>query len=384
MTAKHLFSTGKGAAVSFRRCSFRSFLHRNVGIPVLIEKDQRKGYFLNNEDFIVVRLKRELKDCNSFAINDDTFLSEGEKIFSATGYQRNGLNRLTLKEPVLAKGTIRSVSTGFWGGPPFYHAEIDLDEGGSGGAIFALRDGRPVLNSEGRLILRGLLVATGPKAKNGKPYSEEQNYTIIVGIQDEFRDLVVGKANRPFPVEQTQCFQGGQAKIDVISEPVPLPQSAVFASPHNKCIGNSTAACRKLAYELKELAKGIEKLAASTTAPSRGKGKRQFKLRNDTNCSICFTYDRCNEYGCWDEVVRASGKSTLFAGLRQRPPLVRDPQFCKSGQLLADWRPPLPLTKPDLPPPLPARKGSVLCCQKKGTTQGSLDAYGRRHSRPEP
>lgn len=199
-------------------------------------------------------------------------------------------------------------------------------------------------------------MATGPKAKNGKPYSEEQNYTIIVGIQDEFRDLVVGKANRPFPVEQTQCFQGGQAKIDVISEPVPLPQSAVFASPHNKCIGNSTAACRKLAYELKELAKGIEKLAASTTAPSRGKGKRQFKLRNDTNCSICFTYDRCNEYGCWDEVVRASGKSTLFAGLRQRPPLVRDPQFCKSGQLLADWRPPLPLTKPDLPPPLPARK----------------------------
>jgi hypothetical protein len=39
--------------------------------------------FLNNEDFIVVRLKRELEGCSSFAINDsDSSLSEGEQIFS--------------------------------------------------------------------------------------------------------------------------------------------------------------------------------------------------------------------------------------------------------------------------------------------------------------
>jgi hypothetical protein len=58
VTAKHVFSKGRGGAASFGWCSFRSFLHRNVAIPIVVEKDQRKGYFLNNEDFIVVRLKR--------------------------------------------------------------------------------------------------------------------------------------------------------------------------------------------------------------------------------------------------------------------------------------------------------------------------------------
>jgi hypothetical protein len=269
VTAKHVFSTGRGTAVSFRSCRFRSFLHRNTAIPIVIEKDQRKGYFLNNEDFIVVRLKRELKDCDSFAISDDTVIPEGEHIFSATGYQRNSLNKLSLREPVLAKGTIRSVSTGVWGGPPFYYAEIDLDEGGSGGAVFDLKDGRPVSDRYGRLILRGLLVAVGPKAKNGKPYSEELNYTIIVGLQDEFRDLVMGKANRPIPVEQTQCLQGGQARINVILESLPLPPSVTPAPllQHDPCSGEPTATCTKLADQLKELAKGIKTLAASA-APS--------------------------------------------------------------------------------------------------------------------
>ncbi len=168
VTAKHVFSKGRGGAVSFRGCSFRSFLHRNVAIPIVVEKDQRNGYFLNNEDFIVVRLKRELQGCSSFAINaSDSSLSEGEQIFSATGYQRHALNKISSREPVLAKGTIRSVSNAFFGGPPFYYADIDLDEGGSGGAVFALKDGRPVSDDEGRLILRGILVAVGPHARNG-------------------------------------------------------------------------------------------------------------------------------------------------------------------------------------------------------------------------
>ena len=117
VTAKHVFAKGRGGAVSPGWCSFRSFLHRNVAIPIRVEKDQRKGYFLNNEDFIVVRLKRALKDCTSFAINDsDASLSEGEEIFSATAYQRRSLNKLSSREPVLAKGTIRSVSSGVFGG----------------------------------------------------------------------------------------------------------------------------------------------------------------------------------------------------------------------------------------------------------------------------
>lgn len=361
VTAKHVFSKGKGGAVSSGSCSFRSFLHRNVAVPIVIEKDQRKGYFLNNEDFIVVRLKRELRDCGSFALNDDRFLSEGEQIVSATGHQRNSLNKISLREPVLAKGAVRSVSTGFWGGPPFYYGEIDLDEGGSGGAVFALKDGRPVSDGEGRLILRGILVAVGPRAKSGAPYSEERNYTIIVGLQDEFRELVKGKAHRPFPVEHAQCLQGGAAKIDVISEAVPRPQAPKLVPfLHEDACSEPNADCTQLAKELKELARGIETLAATSATASRAKGKHQFKLKNDTGCPICFTYNRCNEYGCWDEVVRASGKSILFAGVRERAPAIKNPQFCASGRLLADWRPPLPPMKPALPPPLPARKPGLM------------------------
>jgi hypothetical protein len=54
--------------------------------------------------------------------------------------------------------------------------------------------------------------------------------------------------------------------------------------------------------------------------------------------------------------VRASAKSTLFVGVGKRAPVVKNPQFCMSGGLLADWRPPLPPKKPELPPPLPPRK----------------------------
>jgi hypothetical protein len=73
-----------------------------------------------------------------------------------------------------------------------------------------------------------------------------------------------------------------------------------------------------------ELAKGLKRAASK-----RAKQKHEFRLKNDTSCPICFTYDRCNEYGCWDEAVRLSGASTLFAGVRERAPVIKSPQFCK-------------------------------------------------------
>ena len=183
VTAKHVLFKGKRAAVSFGSCIFRSYSQRKVAIPVLVEKDQRKGYVLNNEDFIVLRLKRELAGCSSFAINDsDSSLREGEQVLSVTGHQSRTLNKISDREPVVAKGKIRRVLDGVLGGPPFYYADIDFDVGGSGGAVFALMDGRPVSDDEGRLILRGISVAYGPHAKNGRPYSEERNYTIIIGL----------------------------------------------------------------------------------------------------------------------------------------------------------------------------------------------------------
>lgn len=354
VTAKHVFSEGRRRAVSLGSCSFRSYLHRDVAVPVVVEKDQRKGYFLNNEDFIVLRLKRALRDCDSFAVSDsDTSLSEGDQVFSVTAYQSHTWNKISSREPVVAKGTIRSVSTGMFGGPPFYYADVDLDVGGSGGAVFALKDGHPVSDDEGRLTLRGMLVAIGPHARNGKPYSEDQNYTVIIGLQTVFRDLIEGKADELTFVEQAPCLQGGDPEITVISESVPSIPSEPFAPLLQKgaCSGKAgTAETNCIADELKELSRGIENLATS----SRTKEKRQFKLKNDTGCPVCFTYDRCNDYGCWDEVVRASGKSTLFAGVRKQAPVIKNPQFCKSGTLLADVRPSFPPRKPG--PPLPLRR----------------------------
>jgi hypothetical protein len=352
VTAKHVLFKGKKALVPFGNCRFRSYLHRRTAVPVRVEKDQRKGYIFNNEDFIVLRLKRELKDCNSFAINaSDSSMPEGEQVFSVTAHQRNMLNKISRREPVIAKGKIRNVFNGFFGGPPFYHADIDFDIGGSGGAAFALKDGHPVSDGEGRLILKGILVAYGLKAKNNKPYSEDRNFTIIIGLQADFVELVEGKAQGSAKVEPVPCWlQGGAAKIDVISAtaqstPSETLGSALLQFCKDQKAGQAHANCT-------ELAKGLNHAGSQ-----RGKEEREFRLKNDTACPVCFTYNRCNDYGCWDEAVRLSGKSTLFAGVGKRAPVIENPQFCKSGRGSAVG-PPLPPRKPVLArmtPPPPVR-----------------------------
>lgn len=342
VTAKHVLFNGRRAVVPFGSCSFRSYSRRHVAIPVVVDKDQRKGYVFNNEDFLVLRLKRALEGCSAFAITgSDTSLREGEQLLSVTGHQIRTMNKLSRREPVVAKGTVRSAFDGFFGGPPFYYTDIDFDIGGSGGAVFALEDGRPISDEEGRLILRGISVAYGMKAKSGKPYSEERNHTIVVGLQAEFRDLVEGKARKPDAMEPAPCPEGGKAKIAVLSDSLAESEALAPSLQQYVCsqdatpgreAGTANAACIALAKELKEVAR--LKLASSR----RAKEKRAFRLRNDTGCPICFTYDRCNDYGCWDEGVRLSGKSALLAGVRERAPSIRNPQFCQTEQASAEAR----------------------------------------------
>jgi hypothetical protein len=340
VTARHILFKGKRAAVSFERCSFRSYSQRKTAIPVLVEKDQRKGFVLNNEDFVVLRLKRELADCSAFAIDgSESSLRVEEPILSVTGRQLHSLNKISNREPVLATGKIRRVLEGVLGGPPFYYADVDLDEGGSGGAVFALTDLNPqiprperplltpVSDGEGRLILRGISVAYGPRAKSGKPYSDERNYTIVIGLEAEFRDLVEGKALKPAAVEPAPCPQGGAAKINVISESVPLTQPETPALVQQKACGREAKPGRKAGKANAgciKLAKGSKRAASP-----RVKEKREFMLKNDTSCRICFTYNRCNTYGCWDQAVRLSSRSSLSAGMGERAPTIKNPQFCK-------------------------------------------------------
>lgn len=160
VTAKHVFFKGKRAVAPFGSCSFRSYSRRKAAIPVLVEQDQRKGCVFNNEDFVVVRLKRALEGCSAFAISDsDSSLREEEELLSVTGRQLGTLNKLSNREPVVAKGKIKRVLDGVLGGPPFCYTDIDFDVGGSGGAVFGFMDGRPVADDEGRLVLRGISVA---------------------------------------------------------------------------------------------------------------------------------------------------------------------------------------------------------------------------------
>ena len=257
-----------------------------------------------------------------------------------TAHQIGTLNKISGREPVLAKGTIRNSFSGrVFGGPPFYYADLDFDVGGSGGAVFALTNRRPqfpharhaqavpVSDDEGRLILRGIAVAYGLNAKSGRPYSEERNHTIIIGLQAEFRELVEGKAEKPAAIEPAPCLQGGAAKINVISEPVPLAPSEALATSlrQDACSREATSARKagKAKANCAALAKGL-KLAAT-----QGAKEREFRLKNDTSCNICFTYTRCNDYGCWDEAVKANAKSTLFAGVGEQAPAIKNPQFCK-------------------------------------------------------
>jgi hypothetical protein len=364
VTAQHVFFKGKRPIVSFGRCSFRSYLDRKNAVPVVVEKDQRRGYVFNNEDFIVLRLKRELKDCAAFAINkSDSSMPEGEQVFSVTAQQRNTLNKLSRREPVVAKGQIRNVFGGFFGGPPFYHADLDFDVGGSGGAVFALKDGRPVADDQGRLILKGLLVAYALNAKNNRPYSEDRNFTIVIGLEADFREIVEGKARSAPAVEPALCLEDGEAKINVISDSIaPPPDALATALEQTACSRDATAdpaakgvktSCAALAKELKKLA-GLKRGASR-----RPKEKREFRLKNETSCPICFTYDRCNAYGCWDETVKLSGKSMLFAGVRREAPEIKSPQFC--GAMTTQVAAASPASDAESPPPLPSRKpDSVL------------------------
>ena len=107
----------------------------------------------------------------------------------------------------------------------------------------------------------------------------------------------------------------------------------VLPAGHSAGATSATRACRHEATPGRKVGKAKADCAALAKGLKRAASQRvkayEFRLKNDTSCKICFTYDRCNGYGCWDEAVRVSGKSMLFAGVRERAPVIKNPQFCK-------------------------------------------------------
>ena len=232
VTAKHVFFNGKSAVVPFGSCSFRSYFAAERS-PFRWSSRRTRG----RDTCSTTRISSSFASSANWraatrlrSTTPDSSLPEGEQILSVTGHQLHTLNKISDREPVVAKGNIRRVLDGVLGGPPFYYADFDLDDGGSGGAVFALRMDARFPDDEGRLILRGISVAYGLHAKNGKPYSEERNYTVIIGLEAEFRELVKGKAQKPAAVEPAACAESGAAKINVMSDAVASSQSETLAA----------------------------------------------------------------------------------------------------------------------------------------------------------
>jgi hypothetical protein len=274
-----------------------------------------------------------LEGCKAFALGDDDApLREGDQVLAVTGHQLRTLNKLSGREPLVAKGRIRRELEGVLGGPPFYYADVDFDVGGSGGAVFALTqraellDGDvaqtiPLAGEDGRLMLKGMAVGYAPQAKSGRPYSDAQNYTIVIGLEGAFRELIEGKAQEP-AAEPAPCAAGGEPKIEVIAATGAAPQPEALAPMLQQyACGGKT---KKAKAECKTLAKGVKLAAAERVKP-----KQDFTLKNETSCRICFTYDRCNDYGCWEQPARLAAKSSLSAGAGERPPTIGKAQFCQ-------------------------------------------------------
>jgi len=193
VTTRHAFIRHDGKAEATpNRCTFHNYLDPRTNIPVVVGRDQGKsGPYFNNFDYIVLKLKAPLKGCNSLAVDSsEAPLKPGDRFVSVTITQSGMLNRVTKVEPIIAKGEVKEVFDGAFGGPSMYWTDVDLGAGGSGGGIFALdQQGRLVVGENGRLIMKAMAIATGAGGKNGEPYKgqfEKGNQSILVGVDSTF------------------------------------------------------------------------------------------------------------------------------------------------------------------------------------------------------
>ena len=196
VTARHVFFAKDGKnEVSINKCTFHNYLNQKAKIPVVVYHNNA-GFYFNNFDYVVVRLKTKLAGCNSFGIDKAGSLLElGNQFFSVTTNQKGMLNPISSKEPVVARGEIKQVFEGAFDGPSMYWTDVDLGGGGSGGAIFALdRQGNLVVGEDGRLAMKAMATASGTGAKNGQPYKGELrrgNQSILIGLDSTFMKVIL-------------------------------------------------------------------------------------------------------------------------------------------------------------------------------------------------
>jgi hypothetical protein len=197
ITTRHDFFSKHGKTeVSLRKCTFHNYLKPRNEIPFVVYHNQTKTSFhLNNFDYVALHLKTPLGGCNAFGIDKSaSSLQTGDEVLSVTASQIGMLNPISSKEPVVAKGEIKQVFEGAFGGPSMYWTDVDTANGASGGGIFPLNpQGDLEVGDDKRLVLKAMVIAAATGAKNGQPYKgelETGNQSILIGFDSSFMDLV--------------------------------------------------------------------------------------------------------------------------------------------------------------------------------------------------
>jgi hypothetical protein len=156
-------------------------------------------------DFWVAKLSERVYDCIPFVLpkkSQETQLLVGQQVVNVTASQVGVLNPVTNLEPLVARGEVKVAEGAL--DPSFYHGDIDLDHGGSGGGIFAIDgEGRLETDEFGRLVLFATAQYVAGHDRDGDPYQDldgrrsdeenakRQNYTGFLGTDGEFRNLIL-------------------------------------------------------------------------------------------------------------------------------------------------------------------------------------------------
>jgi hypothetical protein len=189
VTVKHAFQDlDTGQLLPIDTCRFHNWKNPDDEIAVIIDDPSQlppvatsmsKTPALKRQDMTAVRLAHPVEGCQPVAIPErGAMLQAGDRVFEATSKQEGMLSQWSGREPVTEIGTIRRVFAAGADGPLAYFADLSGGEGGSGGGVFR------VVN--GRLSLEAIVQGAGTPAVDGRPYNDEiyHNQTGLVGVDE--------------------------------------------------------------------------------------------------------------------------------------------------------------------------------------------------------
>ncbi len=111
-------------------------------------------------DYAVVGLKDQVAGAQPFSYDSDE-VEEGTWVLELAAHQKSPTRTFPGDQPVIQQCRVRDILRG--NGPSLYIADCDASPLGSGGPMLTR-------NSDGELVVRGILIATGKQTLNGQPY----------------------------------------------------------------------------------------------------------------------------------------------------------------------------------------------------------------------